>query len=521
MGTNRIDNAPSWLTGITIGPIYKTILAAETTKGVWASSFIFSELSFQIARAIQSFALTEDGKNHLVELWSPAGTLPEQQDGYGIYPDRIFFISTLTPADVNELFTVPAIQSLALSLNDTDGSILVFLSQYLEINIVQNRNTDVFSPEHILSLSDQLSLFEYRPTTSTDLNYKRFHTLINGIDNNTPLYNTQFGSVRHFVSVEEIAKNTGANENKLCSHYFAVVLCDGDDLGKAIEKINSVESYQSFQSGMNTFVERAGQLVQEFGGQMVYAGGDDLFFFAPVLGKLKGDDLNQNSSDPHLSPLIALVAQLQQDFSSCMSTAIPGLEATLSFGIHIQYYKAPLYEGILKARSNLNQLSKQNQFILEASEDHKTKNTLTVSYQPHGSPVSLASLPLPMDFFSKANIFLCGICLNPESYPARILKRYDAMAEYLQIIISDPYGEPSCKAFLENLIRSREESIEEDIRDNLILLIDSIFKPGQRWYAKDTLASELEERIEANQVAALQFILRFAGFITKSIKSDE
>ena len=83
-GTNLIMKK---YVGITIGPIYDTILEASTPAALWFASSMFSDITKRICKAV----LLEKNFSG-VTLLSPyyAGDM-EENDGVGKYHDRIIF----------------------------------------------------------------------------------------------------------------------------------------------------------------------------------------------------------------------------------------------------------------------------------------------------------------------------------------------------------------------------------------------------------------------------------------------
>ena len=94
----------------------------------------------------------------------------------------------------------------------------------------------------------------------------------------------------------------------------------------------------------------ATQLIEDFGGLPIYAGGDDLLFIAPVIGKEGSNIFN-------------LLDAIEKEAFKDVHDVVSGLGlkddegnnivASLSFGVSISYYKYPLYEALEAARNLL------------------------------------------------------------------------------------------------------------------------------------------------------------------------
>ena len=92
------------------------------------------------------------------------------------------------------------------------------------------------------------------------------------------------------------------------------------------------------------------EIIEDFGGVPIYAGGDDLLFLAPVVGKDK-------------CHIFALLDKIENQAFKNVHDTVEKLhlkdekgkliEASLSFGVSMTYYKYPLYEALECARKLL------------------------------------------------------------------------------------------------------------------------------------------------------------------------
>ncbi len=147
--------------------------------------------------------------------------------------------------------------------------------------------------------------------------------------------------------------------------YIAVVQADGDNVGRVIETLKA-EDYEKFSKQLGAFALNAVDEISRFGGLNIYAGGDDLLFFAPLL--------YQNET------LFDLLVRLDNRFTQ-MFAEFPVEEGkpspTLSFGVSITYYKFPLYEAREAAVGQLFGVAKHTD----------GKNTVALRVQKHsGQP---------------------------------------------------------------------------------------------------------------------------------------
>lgn len=64
--------------------------------------------------------------------------------------------------------------------------------------------------------------------------------------------------------------------------YLAVLVADGDRMGKALAQLSSPEQHRAFSATLARFAEEAERIVAQHQGVLVYAGGDDVLAFLPV-----------------------------------------------------------------------------------------------------------------------------------------------------------------------------------------------------------------------------------------------
>lgn len=64
--------------------------------------------------------------------------------------------------------------------------------------------------------------------------------------------------------------------------YLAVVVADGDRMGKAISELNSPDENRRFSQQLAAFASKAKEIVRRYCGVLIYAGGDDVLAFLPV-----------------------------------------------------------------------------------------------------------------------------------------------------------------------------------------------------------------------------------------------
>ena len=123
---------------------------------------------------------------------------------------------------------------------------------------------------------------------------------------------------------------------KVAHKYIAIVQADGDNVGKNIMTLDE-QHLAAFSKAISHFAIDAVDEIVKYGGMPIYAGGDDLLFFAPVI----------NGQDN----IFRLLKSLDKDFQNKLKSynKIDNITISLSFGASISYYKFPLYEALQEA----------------------------------------------------------------------------------------------------------------------------------------------------------------------------
>ncbi|MBV6473546.1 MAG: hypothetical protein JPMHGGIA_01831 [Saprospiraceae bacterium] len=171
-------------------------------------------------------------------------------------------------------------------------------------------------------------------------------------------------------------KKAFPNEWKAYHKYVAIVHCDGDNVGKIVGSVGHNDSMlKQFSRALIDFASKATDEIVTSGGSPVYAGGDDLLFFAPIVFDGK--------------TIIELLSELDCLFKTIVSDKyITSPKATLRFGVSITYYKYPLYQARNLSFNLMEQV--KNEQILPG------KNAINLMVQKHSGQ------QLPM-YISKAD----------------------------------------------------------------------------------------------------------------------
>ena len=321
---------------INIGPIISTLGMARKPRELWAASYMFSHLM----KCIYQTAEKENA-----EIISPAK--PKEEKGkVGIYPDRIYMRKV---EDIKKLVSDAMIQfylDLGIKKDKID------LTYFNVMSATCEKDGESAAIKDLNQQLDVLELCNY--ATDGDAAQTIYEIISEKKD--SPLFDLADGKfIKKVKTIEEIA-NAQREEHKDIkekSHhrYFCVVQADGDNVGKTVSHTGLDDGkVLEISTKLVQFGLDATKLIEDFGGLPIYAGGDDLLFIAPVIGK----------DGTHI---FNLLDDIENNAFKGVKDVVDNLElkdgkgddikASLSFGVSISYYKYPLYEALECARNLL------------------------------------------------------------------------------------------------------------------------------------------------------------------------
>lgn len=420
---------PNNYLAFTIGPIYQTMVGARYTRELWASSYLFSYVVKEITRRVAEqipgnfiipaildrqtsihgagvfpdrfiFETKEPGQLPILEkiLGETLQHLTTQmQRTAGINGPVLPYLKNylklyalempVDPDQKNVILTImPHLDSLELQHNfsATDEP---FLRQLFDRVTKSFLVKDGFGePQHSFETILEVATRDFRGLgigVYEGLQQKRMRFQYKKAEAN------QVSSFSQIEEAEQLDESELASEEtslvqylteyhratrtpkpvtifRPAHKYIAVVQADGDNVGKVIGQLKPGD-YLKFSTKLNEFALDAVREIVEFGGMNIYAGGDDLLFFAPLL--------YQNGT------LFDLLGRLDTLFTKAFTdfpVAKGDLHPTLSFGVSVTYYKFPLYEAREAAA---------NQLFKVAKKTFADKNTIALRVQKHsGQP---------------------------------------------------------------------------------------------------------------------------------------
>jgi len=332
---------------LTIGPIYKTLQNAKSTREIWGASYFFSYVMKKIIEKLIDRGINEE------EFITPFVDKEKLnlKNGVGLFHDRMIFKSDKLNKENFEKLVNEVLKNIEKNSNNYLN--YEFLKNYLQIHIIE---LDKKFKNPILDISPYLDSAELM--FQAQLNSEnRLLQFIKDRLRGSFLAQDAYGKNKiSFPSLPKIALNSfvkeideNVDEQKFMDNlitkyskeikpynkYIAIVQADGDNMGAILEKIgDKKEELKNFSKALFEFCENATQDVENFNGKMIYAGGDDLLFFAPIANDKK--------------TIFELLDEISNDFNKKIENIVSDLKLekkpSISFGLSITYYKFPLQE---------------------------------------------------------------------------------------------------------------------------------------------------------------------------------
>ncbi len=404
-------------TGVTIGPIVATMQYTSKPAGLWGASALFSwitktlleQLAEQgLADAIVSPAVsfveeTKDGvKKKKVRL--SADCEAQRQVGVGLFHDRII----LEGDRLGEVQTTIAgvIGELAKKLTppgdgeDKTNALTAWLQSYLRIYALKKDVEGEKSP--LLTLGPLLSAMELEPSFPVSEENNPLLAMLSNVSvdedpqrgganaavknsflvkelQNVWMLLDESGKPPHIRDIPDIASGGRAKDDHKARYYYAILNSDGDGMSKVLEKLTDKNDIKKYSDRCMAFCAKAAELIRQYRGVPIYAGGDDLLAILPVFGR-GGNETNLT--------IFGLIEQLREAFNEVFAEERSKLRGvpTISFGVSIRFERSPLYEALEKARELLE--------LAKYGVPESPKNALRLELSKHSGQNSLLALEL-------------------------------------------------------------------------------------------------------------------------------
>lgn len=144
--------------------------------------------------------------------------------------------------------------------------------------------------------------------------------------------------------VDEL-KRLYAKVGHIPSPYYAILVMDGDKMGKHLDHCDDQGQHQEISKRLGKFADSVDRLVEGHHGRLVYAGGDDVFAFLPLRTALTAAaKINQ---------------RFEGTFPDWQSFGKKSFPFTMSAGIAVVHHMAPLDWALAEARAAEKAAKKQ------------------------------------------------------------------------------------------------------------------------------------------------------------------
>jgi CRISPR-associated protein Cmr2 len=397
--------------GITIGPIIDTMASAKKERELWFGSYLFSwlmedlylgmkEAGYEIIVPIATKTIGESAVGSFSDRLMfkiPENGIETSQEKfeeiYKAYPTKLYGI-------YSKIVELPSIVESKLG-DFKEEDIIEIIRNYLQVKcfalkseiLIEEANTYLNNAELTVatsSLTSELPCDRCRTLPST--------VVVKADKGSTkslylcPICAIKYGAIfvtevrektgiKHFPSVQDIAAVEIKEQLQKCNmdddieesklklilegqkyySYFGVLYMDMDNTAKYLDRIKEdKEKIQEFSKKISEFCTESARIIKDYGGQTIYAAGDDVLALVPVRNKKAGDQT-----------LFNLVQSLNGKFRETVTLAEADSPLSLSFGISIQFIKSPLKDALISALDAL------------IGEAKQTRNTLYISVRKH------------------------------------------------------------------------------------------------------------------------------------------
>jgi Predicted hydrolase of the HD superfamily (permuted catalytic motifs) len=390
-------------TAITIGPIIASLDLARKTREIWAASYFFSSFMQIIIEQLEETANSNDYKivipsSNKDSLVKDLKLDVKQSNKTGLYPDRLIIKSANGLYEELQTAVEKAIEKLSYNFKIDEN----YLKQYLtypcvelelddEANAVFECNKAMATTELQASYipKDELKFLEMLEKIFISDKYKTlfgkqgFPSIIEistrGLDINQSSFTNNDNEPDDNENWNAIVKSLNQIDKKpkQLHKYIAIIQADGDNVGKLIKAIyeQNPSAIENFSNALSMFSLKASNIIKDWGGEPIYAGGDDLLFFAPLENKKESIVELINSIDTLFAEQIVFNPELK-DFTNKLVQ-----KPSMSYGLSISYFKYPMHEALKSAQS-----------LLFAKAKKGKKNALAFSLLKHSGQTYSATL---------------------------------------------------------------------------------------------------------------------------------
>ena len=380
---------------ITIGPIYKTVHSVKSAKAIWAASYMFSYLIKLLI--IKAKLKAED----MILPYFEETDLTEKFQ-VGLFPDRLMIkkeisnigdlITTVIEEFANKVeqdfqskkisasgihqFLTDYIRFSYLVVEPEESNLIFEFTKYLNTIELRNKPVQNANEDVIIKFLEQLyynflvenefatnkrfpSTIEIGMAEYKSKNEEKFRSAVLALKNTDKKEDAADNQLRFIDKINEVPEFSQYKRNY--QKYVAVVQADGDNMGKLISKLYSMDKGENlvseFSKNLLSFSKKSVELIQKYNGTPIYAGGDDLLFICPVAHTGLSEPTNSNSDKREViikKSILTLINEIDEVFDEYFTNhknfkeIIIGLDKkpSMSYGFSLSYYKYPLNQAL-------------------------------------------------------------------------------------------------------------------------------------------------------------------------------
>ncbi|MCG8573652.1 MAG: hypothetical protein MI810_02115 [Flavobacteriales bacterium] len=438
-------------TAITLGPIYKTMQQAKSTKAFWAASYLFSYLMKKILEEIGMPA-----EKYVTPYFEEIDLKDDHFPKVGLFHDRFILKEALNIKPIAEkvlenfaykmakdigkdpdkvrdyckaYFNINVLSGIELDAKDLENSVMHVMNDLLDVTELTNRINPYEKENYLIDFLEKKPLKEEPHSKYNFLHQKAFenrHFPSTAEIATTELHEEPFyvealnlmkkdekeGQVTFYQHLEMALKKTAQSRYRKYLKHYAIVEADGDSFGDFIKKLSELDKKKErtgkekllsrFSRNTLKFNQEAAALINKgidlsdnsentgqktipkMNGYAVYAGGDDLLFFAPVACSMY-DENGKFIGQKSIFDLIDAIDVLFDKYFTNDTVFKPIFEeekknltpVSMSYGIAITYYKHPLIEAKDASHNALVEVAKKT------PKKKPVKNRLALQFIGH------------------------------------------------------------------------------------------------------------------------------------------
>ncbi len=531
--------------GITIGPIVETLGLSSTPLGLWYSSYMFSTITRDICKDLvknnfRLLTIPEMNEEEKTEFLNYSSS-----DGIGQFHDRIYITADVSKEKMADTIKAIIDEVIKKRAEEISGSLACedstevkrWLNNYLQLHYVI---TELEDGESICdNLSQALDALELDLKIPSMIENNYIEKLIKGaeedknkflkrfIGNNgikiANLYEPENKNYFEGVNDLETIAKYGIKADSKANKYFAIVQADGDNMGKLTgsfaalgkelddhEYLKKLENQEKritkFSELCKEYAYDSSELIHDFGGVVIYAGGDDLLFLAPVFSENESGEIDD---------VWSLCKRIDDNFKDKFSRAEfkdtdeqPhdmnefSKKPSLSFGISINYIKYPLYESLNDARD-----------LLFAKAKNGVKNNIAINLHKHSGQSAGFIIPLTVNgdsglfdsFKNLSTLFKKTVNRpdNPDNAFTSVLYHMEEMKKLVSVSYESDSDE-TLERLMNNLLDNQGLEGIKETRESVTALAKQIKK--QKEALKPLNRNELDD-VLSSMIRVNKFII--------------